>query len=71
MLRQFNIQSIFEVPQEGYNESLIQAHKLVLIDKIKKYGNYTDININDINELLVYMVSKLAYPNCTQYIILI
>lgn len=51
-LQQFNIQSIFEVPQEGYNESLIQAHKLVLIDKIKKYGNYTDININDINELL-------------------
>ncbi|KAI4446874.1 hypothetical protein C823_001392 [Eubacterium plexicaudatum ASF492] len=41
----------FQILENGYIESLIQVHKSVLIDKIKRYGSYVDVNINNASEL--------------------
>ena len=51
LLQQFSLQNSFKIPQKGDAESLIQAHKSVLVDKLKRYGSYVDVNINNPDEL--------------------
>jgi len=51
LLQQFMPHISFQIPKNGYAENLIQVHKSILIDKIKKYGNYAGADINNANEL--------------------
>lgn len=51
LLQQFNLQNSFKIPKEGDAERLIQAHRSVLINKIKRYGSYADVNINNSTEV--------------------
>ena len=51
LLQQFIPNISFQMPENGYTESLIQIHKSVLVDKIKRYGNFADVNINCASEL--------------------
>ncbi len=51
LLQQLNLQILFKIPQNEDVEHLIQAHKSVLIDKIKRYGSYADVDINNSSEL--------------------
>ena len=51
LLQQFNLQNSFKIPQKGDAESFIQTHKTVLVDKLKRYGSYADVNINNQSEL--------------------
>lgn len=51
LLQQFNLQNSFKIPKEGDAERLIQAHRSVLINKIKRYGSYADVNINNPSEV--------------------
>ncbi|MBD5444003.1 MAG: hypothetical protein HDR29_00445, partial [Lachnospiraceae bacterium] len=51
LLQQFSLQNSFKIPQKGDAESLIQAHKSVLVDKLKRYGSYVDVNINNPDEI--------------------
>lgn len=51
LLQQFNLQHSLKIPQKGDAENFIRVHKSVLIDKIKKYGSYAGVNINDASEL--------------------
>lgn len=50
-LQQFIPHISFQAPSKEYIESFIQAHRLVLMDKIKRYGTYVDIDINSTIEL--------------------
>ncbi|MDE5598497.1 MAG: hypothetical protein K2J04_11805, partial [Lachnospiraceae bacterium] len=51
LLQQFNLKNSFKIPQKGDAESFIQTHKTVLVDKLKRYGSYADVNINNQSEL--------------------
>lgn len=51
LLQNFMPHISFQILENGYIERLIQTHKLVLMDKIKRYGSYADVNINNKSEL--------------------
>ena len=51
LLQKFMPNISFQILENGYIESLIQVHKSVLINKIKRYGSYADVNINNASDL--------------------
>ena len=53
LLQQLNLESSFEIPKEEDAVNYIQKHREILIDKIKQYGDYADINIDNIGAVLV------------------
>ena len=51
LLQQLNLESSFAIPKEEDVIKYIQKHREILIDKIKQYGNYENIDINNLNEI--------------------
>ena len=51
LLQQLNLENSFAIPKKEDVIKYIQKHREILIDKIKQYGNYENIDINNLNEI--------------------
>ena len=52
LLQQLNLESSFAIPKEEDAIKYIQKHREILIDKIKQYGDYADINIDNLGAVV-------------------
>lgn len=52
LLQQLNLEKLFTIPKEEDTIKYIQRHREILIDKIKQYGDYADININNLRAVV-------------------